>query len=372
VQLQLENLSKTVGRQTHIYPMDVTLAPGVNVFLGTTLAGKTSLMRLIAGLDQPSTGRVLVGGRDVTGVPVRERRLAMVYQQFINYPSLTVYDNIASPLKLRRLPRAEVDARVRRVAEKLRIDHLLERLPAELSGGQQQRTALARALVKESDLILLDEPLVNLDYKLREELRAELSSLFADGRAIVIYATTEPTEALLMGGHVAVLDAGCLIQYGPVVEVYRQPASTRVAAAFNDPPMNLFDALVQERGACLVDGTVVPLTGVALTPGQQIRLGVRAHQIGVAKSVPGAAAVHIGLTVDLAEISGSATYLHASREGLSLVAELPGVHAFTLGAPVAAEFDPADVFVFDANGKLLRASADARARKAPGGNNGTH
>ena len=372
MQLQLENLSKTVGRQAHIHPTDVTLAPGINVFLGTTLAGKTSLMRLIAGLDQPNSGRVLVDGADVTGISVRERKLAMVYQQFINYPSLTVFDNIASPLKLQRMARGEIDARVRRVSAKLRIDHLLDRLPAELSGGQQQRTALARALVKESDLILLDEPLVNLDYKLREELRAELSSLFADGRSTVIYATTEPTEALLMGGHVAVLDAGCLIQYGPVVDVYRRPASTRVAAAFNDPPMNLFDARIEERDAHLADGTVVPLTDVALTPGQPVRLGVRAHQIRVAESTPGATAVRIELSVDLAEISGSATYLHASREGLSLVAELPGVHTFTLGAPVAAEFDPADAFVFDAEGKLLRASADARLRRTAGGNHGAH
>jgi glycerol transport system ATP-binding protein len=372
VQLRLENLSKTVGPQTHIYPMDVVLEPGINVLLGTTLAGKTSLMRLIAGLDQPSTGRVLVGGKDVTGVPVRERKLAMVYQQFINYPSLSVFENIASPLKLQGLPRTDIDARVRRVAAKLRMDHLLERLPAELSGGQQQRTALARALVKESDLILLDEPLVNLDYKLREELRAELSALFADGRSTVIYATTEPTEALLMGGHVAVLDAGRLIQYGPVVDVYRRPASTQVAAAFNDPPMNLFDAVVEEGGARLADGTLVPLADLALTPGHAVRLGVRAHQVRVAEGTPAGAGVRIGLTVDLAEISGSATYLHASSARLALVAELPGVHAFTLGAPVVTEFDSADAFVFDAEGKLRRGSADARVRNASGGKHGAH
>ena len=249
MQLRLENLSKAVGAQTHIYPLDLDLAPGINVLLGRTLAGKTTLMRLIAGLDQPTTGRVRVDGVDVTGVPVRERKLAMVYQQFINYPSFTVFDNIASPLKLEGLPRAEIEARVRQVAAKLHIDHLLERLPAALSGGQQQRTALARALVKNTNLILLDEPLVNLDYKLREEMRVELAALFADGRASVVYATTEPTEALLMGGHVAVLDSGRVIQHGRVGEVYRRPASTRVAAAFSDPPMNLFDARVEPAGA---------------------------------------------------------------------------------------------------------------------------
>jgi glycerol transport system ATP-binding protein len=150
--------------------------PGaVTVLLGATQAGKTTLMRVMAGLDAPSAGRVLVDGRDVTGVPVRERNVAMVYQQFINYPSMTVADNIASPLKLRGgLRQGGIAQRVRELAEKLHIEPFLDRLPAELSGGQQQRVALARALAKKAPLMLLDEPLVNLDYKLREELRDEL------------------------------------------------------------------------------------------------------------------------------------------------------------------------------------------------------
>src|SRR5690606_18689433 len=139
----------------------------------------TTLMRLMAGLDKPSEGRVLENGRDVTGVSVRARDLAMVYQQFINYPSYTVFDNIASPLRIKRLPENEVRQRVGAMAERLHITPYLDRYPAELSGGQQQRTALARALVKEAGLLLLDEPLVNLDYKLREELRNELSALCA-------------------------------------------------------------------------------------------------------------------------------------------------------------------------------------------------
>jgi len=166
----------------------------------------------------------------------------MVYQQFINYPSMTVFDNIASPLKLGGQPRAEIDQRVREIASRLHIDIFLERLPAELSGGQQQRVALARALAKGAPLMLLDEPLVNLDYKLREELREELSSLFSAGNSTVIYATTEPSEALLLGGYTAVMDAGELLQYGPTAEVFHQPRSIRVARAFSDPPMNLVEA----------------------------------------------------------------------------------------------------------------------------------
>ena len=201
MELMLKGIEQRVGAAIHLLPIDLTLVPlAVTVLLGATQAGKTTLMRLMAGLDVPSAGRVIADGRDVTGMPVRERNVAMVYQQFINYPSLTVADNIASPLKLRgALGRAAIDARVAELATKLHIEPFLQRLPAELSGGQQQRVALARALAKQAPLMLLDEPLVNLDYKLREELREELSALFASGESTVVYATTEPTEALLLG-----------------------------------------------------------------------------------------------------------------------------------------------------------------------------
>ncbi|RZL94840.1 MAG: ABC transporter ATP-binding protein, partial [Variovorax sp.] len=238
MQLTLERVAKKVGAQTWLYPQSIAPRHGaVTVLLGATQAGKTSLMRLMAGLDTPTEGKVLVDGKDVTGVPVRERNVAMVYQQFINYPSLKVADNIGSPLKLRG--EKNVAARVRELADKLHIGMFLDRYPAELSGGQQQRVALARALAKNAPLTLLDEPLVNLDYKLREGLREELTQLFATGDSTVIYATTEPGEALLLGGYTAVMDAGELLQYGPTAEVFHAPQSLRVARAFSDPPMNL-------------------------------------------------------------------------------------------------------------------------------------
>jgi len=235
MQLSLEGVNKRVGPQTWLHDMSIAPRSGaVTVLLGATQAGKTSLMRIMAGLDVPTTGRVLVDGRDVVGVPVRERNVAMVYQQFINYPSLKVRDNIASPLKLRG--EKNVDQRVRELAEKLHIEMFLDRLPAELSGGQQQRVALARALAKGAPLMLLDEPLVNLDYKLREELRDELTALFAAGNSTVVYATTEPGEALLLGGYTAVLDEGELLQYGPTAEVFtsRPRCGWRVPSAI--PP----------------------------------------------------------------------------------------------------------------------------------------
>ena len=237
--LVLEGVSKKVGATIHIDDVNLTLERGsLNVLLGATLAGKTSLMRLMAGLDAPTSGRVLVDGKDVTGWPVQRRSVAMVYQQFINYPSLTVYENIASPLRVAGLPQSEIDARVREAARLLKLEPYLDRKPLNLSGGQQQRTAIARALVKRADLVLLDEPLANLDYKLREELREELPRVFAASGAIFVYATTEPTEALLLGGNTATLFEGRVTQFGPTPQVYRQPHDLITARVFSDPPLN--------------------------------------------------------------------------------------------------------------------------------------
>ncbi len=339
MQLVLEQVSKIVGPSTHLYPLDLQLVPNaVTVLLGATQAGKTTLMRLLAGLDAPSRGRVMVDGRDVTGTPVRERNVAMVYQQFINYPSMTVYDNIASPLKLGGRP--DVDARVRELAAKLHIDVFFDRLPAELSGGQQQRVALARALAKGAPLTLLDEPLVNLDYKLREELREELSALFAAGESTVVYATTEPAEALLLGGYTAVLDAGELLQYGPTPEVFHTPQSIRVAKAFSDPPMNLMPG----RAAALGVADVSADATIGLRAST-----LRVHQRPGDPAVPG--------RVELAEIAGSDTFLHAHTDVSELVAQLPGVHDFELGAAVTLYLDPTRAHVFGTDGRLLRAPA---------------
>lgn len=231
--LTFENVTKMVGGTPHLYTADFTLGRGLNVLIGPTLAGKTTLLRLMAGLDQPTRGRVLVNGRDMADVPVRKRNVAMVYQQFINYPSFTVYDNIASPLRRAGIGKAAIDRRVRETADLVQIGDLLDRLPAELSGGQQQRTAMARALVKDADLLLFDEPLVNLDYKLREELRAEMREIFARREAIVVYATTEPLEALLLGGAVVVLDQGESCKPAPPFPCFITPnlcASARYSA----------------------------------------------------------------------------------------------------------------------------------------------
>ncbi len=348
--LELSQISKTVGAQTHLYPMSLSLQPGtVTVLLGATQAGKTSVMRLMAGLDVPSSGRLLVDGVDVTGQPVRERNVAMVYQQFINYPSMTVFDNIASPLRLRNAP--DVETRVRSLAQRLRIDPFLQRLPAELSGGQQQRVALARALAKNAPLMLLDEPLVNLDYKLREELREELTQLFATGESTVVYATTDPSEALLLGGYTAVLKEGRLLQYGPTLEVFRRPASLDVARAFSDPPLNVATAHHHAQGWQLRNGPLLTLPHVA-SPSPEVVVGVRAAALRVSER-PGD--VSITGRVQLAEISGTDTYVHVHSAMGEWVMQLTGVHFFDLGASIVAYFNPQDVYVFQTDGALLSA-----------------
>ena len=352
MQLALDHISKKVGPQQWLY--DMSLAPRtseVTVLLGATQAGKTSLMRIMAGLDAPTQGRVLVNGRDVTGVAVRERNVAMVYQQFINYPSLKVADNIASPLRLRG--EKGVDDKVRALAARLHIDMFLDRYPAELSGGQQQRVALARALAKGAPLMLLDEPLVNLDYKLREELREELTQLFAGGDSTVIYATTEPGEALLLGGYTAVLDGGEVLQYGPTAEVFHTPQSLRVARAFSDLPMNLLPALPAAQGVQLVNGPTLSMALPAQS-GASMTAGIRGNALRIESR--GGDAAFAGV-VELAEISGSSTFVHVATSAGELVAQLTGVHYFELGTPLTLYLDPAQVYLFDAGGGLMAAPA---------------
>ena len=357
MELVLERISKKVGSQQWLREMNLSLQSGaVTVLLGATQAGKTSLMRIMAGLDVPSTGRVLVDGKDVTGMPVRERNVAMVYQQFINYPSLTVAQNIASPLKLQG--HKNIAARVKELAERLHIEMFLERLPAELSGGQQQRVALARALAKNAPLMLLDEPLVNLDYKLREELREELTQLFATSDSTVVYATTEPGEALLLGGYTAVLYEGELLQYGPTAEVFHRPNSLRVARAFSDPPMNLL--AVQALGTGLrLPGDIYLELGKQAPQSGALTLGIRSSALRL-QARPGDVVVQ-GV-VDLVEISGSDTFVHVRSAWGDLVAQITGVHYLALGETVSLHLDPAQVYLFGADEALLVAPARTGGR----------
>lgn len=351
--LSLSNVDKTVGGEIHLKAISIDFESGSrNVVLGRTLAGKTSLLRIMAGLDRPTRGKLLLNGQDVTGVSVRKRSVAMVYQQFINYPSMTVFDNIASPLKLSGMERSEIERRVHETAEMLHIDSLLRRLPAELSGGQQQRTAIARALVKDAELLLLDEPLVNLDYKLREELRLELQEIFARREAIVVYTTTEPSEALMLGGNIVVMDEGRILQSGPTPAVYHHPASMKVAEVFSDPPINYLKGAVESRSIRIGDQLRMPLEGqmAGLTQGDYT-FGIRSNHLFLRRQNEDDA--EIRATVALSEINGSETFIHTQYRGTPLVVQEIGIYPQKMGQEISVYVNPARFFAFDTDGRLV-------------------
>jgi glycerol transport system ATP-binding protein len=355
----LEHITRSVDGIPAIRDVSLVLQGGtLNVLLGPTLSGKTSIMRLLAGLDKPTSGRVLVDGKDVTGFDVRQRSVAMVYQQFINYPSLTVYENIASPLRVQGKPRGEIERRVTEAARLLRLEPYLDRTPLQLSGGQQQRTAIARALVKGADLVLLDEPLANLDYKLREELRTELPRIFEASGAIFVYATTEPSEALLLGGRTVCMWEGEILQAGETAKVYRHPDTLRVAQVFSDPPLNLVGIEKRNGSVKYAGGVEAPASGLYAGLGDgPYRVGFRAHQLELANGIAGRHAFQA--TVTVTEITGSESFVHLNRDASNWVAVLHGVHEFEPGHVLDAALDPNNVFVFDAAGRMVAAPGSA-------------
>ncbi len=351
--LVFDNIRKTVGGEIHIHPTDLRLECGsFNTLLGRTGAGKTTLLRLMAGLDRPSGGRISMRGRDVTTLAVRRRNVAMVYQQFVNYPGFTVFKNIASPLTIAGVDKREIERRVHEVAEMMHLDDYLGRLPAELSGGQQQRVALARALVKDADLLFLDEPLVNLDFKLREELRVELRRVLAESNAIVVYATAEPVEALALGGNTIVIDEGRVLQQGEAAAVYRQPTSVRAARLVGDPPMNVTEGRIRESAIQLgrEEPVAVPDHLIALPDGSYV-FGVRPHHVRMGCGE--ASEIEIRTRVDLAEISGSETSIHFEHGGSSWVSRQEGVHPLDVDASIQVSINPSRLYAFNPDGDLV-------------------
>lgn len=359
--LILEGVSKVVNGQTHIHKTNLTLEKGtMNVLLGPTSSGKTSLMRLMAGLDVPNTGRIIWNGQDVTGMRVQDRKIAMVYQQFINYPSMTVYENIASPMRLLGKSKSEVDAAVQKAADLMQMTSMLDRKPFELSGGQQQRCALARALVKEAGLVLLDEPLANLDYKLREELRVEIPKIFEEAGSIFVYATTEPEETLLLGGNTATLWEGRVTQFGKTLDVYRQPIDATTARVFSDPPMNFLSISKTEDKLMFGDGQSVAVKGKLseLADGRYMA-GFRAHHLELER--------HSGDDMEfitelkVTEITGSETYVHLDHHGDPWVGVVHGIRNLEPRKSLPVYLDPAHVYIFSEDGDLMVSASYALA-----------
>jgi len=353
--LELKGVSLSVDGETHIYETSIALQPtGFNILLGTTLAGKTSLMRLMAGLVEPSSGEIWFNDQNVTGVPVQKRNVSMVYQQFINYPNFNVFDNIASPLKLAGLKADEIKKRVEPVAELLRLGPFLSRKPAELSGGQQQRCAMARALVKDSDLVLLDEPLANLDYKLREELREELPKLFSARERTVVYATTEPSEALLLDGYTAAMYEGRVTQYGPTGDIYRSPRDALTAGVFSDPPMNLVGVKKEGDQFKLPDGLSWQISaGYRNVPDGDYQFGIRSHHVRPHYSASSSDVHAVHGSVQVSEIAGSESIVHFDMLGQPWVSIDHGVHDYSVGQKATFSVEMEHSMLFSLGGDLV-------------------
>jgi glycerol transport system ATP-binding protein len=349
--LELKNIEKKVGLETFIYPTNLKLEKNtINVLLGSTLAGKTTLMQIMAGLDKPSAGEIWFNDQNVTGVKVQKRNVSMVYQQFINYPNYTVYENIASPLKITGVKDNEIKERVGKVAELLKLSPMLNKKPNELSGGQQQRTALARALIKNSDLILLDEPLANLDFKLREELREELPKLFENRECIVVYATTEPSDALMIGGNTATILEGKIIQYGKTLDVYNNPENLTSAEVFSDPPMNITKVNKSGDSCSLSEANTTWKTNKKIKDGNYT-IGIRPHNVTVEKTSRNS--VEIKGKVMISELSGSESLIHFKYGQSNWVSLSSGSHKINIGDEMKLYMNVDECLFFDQNNRLV-------------------
>ena len=352
MELQLKDVVKKVGSETHIHLTNLTIKSGeFNILLGTTDSGKTTLMQIMAGLTNIDNGCIYFNGKDVTKVPVQKRNISMVYQSFINYPNFSIFDNIASPLYVTKVSTAEIKKRVGEIAELLKLSSFLDKSPAELSGGQQQRTAMARALVKDSNLVLLDEPLANLDYKLREELRDELPALLAKRDSIVVYSTTEPLEALLFGGNTATLHNGRIIQFGQTNEVYKRPYNLTSAQVFSEPLMNEISVVKKAQKLHMKSGVKWELDDKSanLLDGNYT-FGIRPHHFKIGSKNKNS--IEISGIVNISEISGSDSVIHFENDDGPWIVHIIGVHSYDFGSTIKLNMDFTKGILFDDSGNI--------------------
>ncbi|KRO39657.1 MAG: hypothetical protein ABR66_02580 [Microbacteriaceae bacterium BACL25 MAG-120322-bin65] len=345
--LELKNIRLVEGGEDWISDVSLTFNQGINVLVGPNLAGKTTLMRIIAGLTKPTEGSLWLNGVDITDLSVQKRSVSFVYQQFINYPAFSVFDNIASPLKVadEKFSKELITARVEELATLLGLTPLLKRKPDELSGGQQQRVAIARALARKADLVLLDEPLANLDYKLREQLREELQEIFAETDNVVLYSTAEPSEALDFATHTVVMNQGSVQQVGDALGLYQNPASMTVAEALSDPPINLVSSKSSAKNISF--GSVsIPFTHKSIGDRASFTLGLQPHRIHLYREHSSDIEFH-GV-VQLAEVTGSITYIHLTLDTDEyVVIEIDGAHPVDPDTRVTGFFPVSELYGFD-------------------------
>jgi multiple sugar transport system ATP-binding protein len=355
--LEVRNLVKRYGTVEVLKDISLTMAEGdFLVLVGPSGCGKSTLLNCIAGLDTTSGGRIVIGGRDVTEVPPRDRDIAMVFQSYALYPTMTVAENIAFGMKVRNVPKAEQAEKVREVSTLLQISHLLERKPAALSGGQRQRVAMGRALVREPVLFLFDEPLSNLDAKLRVELRGEIKRLHERLGASIVYVTHDQIEAMTLGTRIVVLNQGLIQQVGTPKEVFDQPANLFVADFMGSPPMNLVPGRLQTGGGhatfVLADGKTLPLvTPPPAVNGTELIIGLRPEAFSLAEGDAG-----VEVTAQLVESSGSDTFVTTELGGKAIVARLPGRSEVAAHGALRLAVDTSHACFFDpASGLNLRA-----------------
>lgn len=347
--LTAASVTTRVDGELHLDDVSLTLAPGrIHTVLGRTGAGKTSLLRALAGLDHIDEGELMLDGASLAEVPPWRRQTAMVYQQFINYPHLSVLDNVLFPLRRAKVPESEARARADEALRKVGLDHLGSRRPGQLSGGQQQRVAIARALARQTRILLLDEPLVNLDFKLREQLREELRGLFSGvGETIVVYTTTEPAEALMLGDEVIVMDRGRVAQVGTPSAIFESPATIEVARVVNDPPMNIV------LGTLSGDHLLLPGLDALPRPSHLAGVPDGGHHLGIPASALTISRSHGAPTeVTFVEISGSETFVHVAADTTELVVRAEGIHDYAPGDRLAVTLDAGQVYLFTHDGRL--------------------
>jgi multiple sugar transport system ATP-binding protein len=351
-EVQLEGIEKRFDGVRVLESLDLTAQDGeFVVLLGPSGCGKTTALRIIAGLEKPTAGRVHIGGRDVTALSPRERDVAMVFQSYALYPHMSIEENIGYPLRIRGVPPRERAAAVAAVAESLEVGHLLARKPRQISGGQRQRIALARAIIRDPAAFLMDEPLSNLDARLRISMRGEIRRLQQRLGATTIYVTHDQAEALTMADRVCLINEGVVQQYAPPQEVFDRPANRFVAAFVGNPPMNILGlAIDRERRAMVVAGATIPLGDryEACAAAQVERFGARARDLQMAQ--PGEPGSLAG-TVYVVEPMGDEVYVEVLIGESRITVRADRGWSAPLGAPVGVHVDPAKACFFDASGK---------------------
>ena len=349
VAVTFDKVRKVFGPVVAIPALDLAIRSGEFVsLLGPSGCGKTTTLRMLAGLEQPSDGRIFIGDKVVNDQPPAARDIAMVFQSYALYPHMTVAENIAYPLRKRGVPKAERPAKVKAVADLLQLGLLLDRKPRQLSGGQQQRVALGRALVREPKVFLLDEPLSNLDAKLRAHMRAELIELHRRLGKTMVYVTHDQLEAMTMSTRIAVMQGGELQQFDTPGEIYHRPANRFVASFIGTPAMTLVDGAVTADGQLRVGELRIALAIGFLKPGaEKVTIGVRPEDVLIGTGEDKA-------LIRIVEPTGHESIVTLNAGGVTFTARVPGDRRLTAGETVPFELRRANIHVFDqTNGRRL-------------------